>query len=67
MVMEIDNKVGSIGKTSKSHKVGVGGRAYPEQIGKSCTQQKPGESEKKDSGFMKWGGHHSSHHKKDYV
>jgi hypothetical protein len=57
MVMEVDNKQGSIGTRAHKSHVGVGGRAYPEQIGKSCNQQKPGDSEKKNSGSMSWSGH----------
>lgn len=58
MVMEVDNKEGKLmGSSRPKHHVGVGGREYPTQIGKSCTQQKPGESERIESGYMSWKGH----------
>jgi hypothetical protein len=54
MVMEKSDGKGS-GKPA-GHKVGVGGREYPEQIGKSCTQQKPGDASKNHASKMSWTG-----------
>lgn len=64
MVMERDSKKDGH-KLPHGHHVGVGGREYPTQIGRTCDQQMPGDSEKKESGHMSWNGHshHRSHHK----
>ncbi len=53
MVME---KSGASNPKPAGNKVGVGGREYPEQIGKSSTQQTPGDASKNNSSKMSWTG-----------
>ena len=53
MVME---KSGKSEHSKHGHHVGVGGREYPTQIGKSCTQQAPGDASKNHASKMSWTG-----------
>ena len=53
MVME---KSGPSNPKPAGNMVGVGGREYPAQIGKTATQQTPGDASKNPASKMSWTG-----------